>query len=57
MIMFASLFIMKQKMENKEHVPLLSFCDARILIILQISGAPEDIKKILLQMERRHKKR
>ncbi len=32
-------------MENKEHVPLLSFCDALILIILQISGAPEDIKK------------
>ena len=57
MIMMASLFIMKQKIENKVQVPLLSFRDARILVILQIFGTPEDIKKRLLQMEKRHKKR
>jgi len=57
MIMMASLFIMKQKMENKVQMPLLSFRDARILVILQLFGTPEDIKKRLLQMEKRQKKR
>lgn len=57
MIMMASLFIMKQKMENKVQIPLLSFRDARILVILQLFGSPEDIKKRLMQMEKRHEKR
>ena len=57
MIMMASLFIMKQKIENKVQMPLLSFRDARILVILQLFGTPEDIKKRLLQMEKRQKKR
>ena len=57
MIMMASLFLMKQKMENKSQTPLLSFRDARILVILQLFGTPEDVKKRLLQMEKRHKKR
>ena len=57
MIMMASLFLMKQKMENKSQVPLLSFRDARILVILQLFGTPVDVKKRLSQMEKRHKKR
>jgi hypothetical protein len=55
--MMASLFIMKQKMENRAQIPLLSFRDARILVILQLFGTPDDIKKRLQQMEKRHKKR
>ncbi len=57
LVMLTSLFIMKQKMDNKKEVPLLSFRDARILIILQISGTPNEIKKRLEQMEKRHTKR
>ncbi len=57
LVMLASLFITKQKIENKEKVPLLSFKDARILIILQIFGNKEEVNKRLKQMEKRHKKR
>ena len=42
LVMLASLFIMKQKIENKDDVPLLSFKDARILIILQVCGSKKD---------------
>ena len=57
MVIMASLFIMKQKIDNKIQVPLLSFRDARILIILQLFGTPEDVEKRLEQMKKRHKKR
>jgi len=55
--MLASLFIMKQQIDNQPKVPLLSFRDARILIILQVFGTPQDVKVSLQQMEKRHKKR
>jgi SRSO17 transposase len=57
LVMLASLFIMKQKMELKSQIPLLSFRDARILVILQVFGTENDVKIRLLQMEKRHKKR
>ena len=57
LVMLASLFIMKQKIENHQQVPLLSFRDTRILVILQIFGSKEDVKKRLEQMEKRHIKR
>ena len=57
LIMLASLFIMKQQMYNHSDVPLLSFRDARILVILQVFGTPEDVKLRLKQMEKRHLKR
>ena len=57
MVMMTSLFIMKQKIYNIEQVPLLSFRDARILIVLQLFGTPELIKKRMAQMEKRQNKR
>jgi len=57
LIMLASMFIMKQKMDNSMQAPLLSFRDARILIILQVFGTPEEVKKRMEQMEKRHRKR
>lgn len=57
LVMLASLFIMKQKIDNQSDVPLLSFRDARILVILQIFGTEEDVKLRLKQMEKRHLKR
>ena len=57
LIMLASLFIMKQEMENHPEVPLLSFRDARILVILQVFGTEKDVKRRLEQMHKRHKKR
>ena len=57
LVMMASLFIMKQKMDNKEQVPLLSFRDARILIVLQLFGTPEQIETRVEQMEKRQTKR
>ena len=57
LVMLASLFIMKQQMDNHSDVPLLSFRDARILVILQVFGTPKDIQLRLEQMEKRHHKR
>ncbi|HCC30953.1 MAG TPA: hypothetical protein DEQ03_13035 [Marinilabiliales bacterium] len=55
--MLASLFIMKQQMDNHSDVPLLSFRDARILVILQVFGTPKDVEQRLEQMAKRHHKR
>jgi len=49
--------LMKLQIENRPQVPLLSFRDARILVILYIFGTKEDIKVRLEQMEKRHQKR
>lgn len=57
LIMLASLFIMKQQIDNQSEVPLLSFRDARILVILQVFGTPEQVEQRLEQMAKRHKKR
>lgn len=57
LVMLASLFIMKQQMDNHSDVPLLSFRDARILVILQVFGTPKDIQLRLEQMAKRHHKR
>lgn len=38
LVMLASLFIMKQKIDPQQQVPLISFRDMRILIILQVFG-------------------
>lgn len=57
LMLLASLFIMKQQIDNQEEVPLLSFRDARILIILHVFGTQEEIELRLKQMEKRHQKR
>ena len=57
LVMLASLFIMKQQMDNHSQVPLLSFRDARILVILQIYGSEKEIRQRLDQMYKRHTKR
>ena len=57
LVMLASLFILKQQMENHSQVPLLSFRDARILVILQIYDNQKDVRKKLGQMQKRHQKR
>ena len=57
LLMLASLFIMKQQIDNYSQVPLLSFRDARILVILQVFGTEKDVKIRLEQMLLRHQKR
>lgn len=57
LIMLASVFIMRQQIDNQSEVPLLSFRDARILVVLQIFGTEQDVKLRLKQMEKRHQKR
>lgn len=57
LVMLASLFIMKQEIDNHPQIPLLSFRDARILVILQVFGTAKDVEKRLKQMEKRHSKR
>jgi hypothetical protein len=44
LFMLASLFIMKQQMDNQSDAPLLRFRDARILVILQVIETSKDIK-------------
>jgi len=57
LILLASFFIIKQQIDFQSEIPLLSFRDARILVILTIFGTNEDLKLGIKQMEKRHKKR
>ncbi len=57
LVMLASLFIMTQQIDNRSQVPLLSFRDARILVILEVFATEDEAKIILKHMHKRHKKR
>ena len=57
LILLVSAFIMKQMIDNRSDVPLLSFRDARIMIILAIFGTTQERDKGIKQMLERHKKR
>jgi SRSO17 transposase len=57
LIMLTSLFLMQQQIDMHPEIPLLSFRDARILIILQTFGTKEEVKQRLMQMQKRHEKR
>jgi SRSO17 transposase len=57
LVLLASVFLMKQQIDNQMQVPLMSFRDARILIILQVFGTKEEVKQRLEQMEKRQYKR
>jgi len=55
--MMASLFLLKQKIDNEQMSPLMSVRDARILLIASIFGPEHDLEQRLQQMEVRHQKR
>lgn len=57
LVLMAGLYILKQKIEHQEQAPLMSVRDARILIIINLFGTPEDMEAMLEQMEKRHNKR
>lgn len=58
LVMLTTLFIMKQRMENQEQIPLLSFRDTRLLLIMQIFEIDiKEEKRKLIQMNKRHIKR
>ena len=43
--------------ESKEEIPLLSFKDARILIVTQIYKNQIELEQKIIQMQKRHVKR
>lgn len=56
-IMLASLLITTRLTECKEEIPLLSFKDARILIVTQICTTQIEMEQKIRQMQKRHVKR
>jgi len=56
-IMLAFLLINSKLIESKEQIPLLSFKDARILMITHICTAQVDMEQKITQMQKRHIKR
>jgi SRSO17 transposase len=56
-IMLASLLITNILTECKEEIPLLSFKDARILIVTQICTTQIEMEQKIRQMQKRHVKR
>jgi len=56
-IMMASLYITMQLIQHKEQIPLLSFKDARILVVTSICASQIEIEKRARQMVKRHRKR
>ena len=57
LVLMAGLFLLKQKTDNEQDIPLMSVRDARILMIVSLFGTEEDMKMRLKQMEIRHIKR
>ena len=57
LVMLASVFLLKEKIDKQEEYPLMSVRDARILIIFSMFGTEEQYKKRLEQMKIRHFKR
>lgn len=57
LVMLASFFLLKQKIENEQEFPLMSVRDARILIIFKMFGTRQQYHKRMAQMKIRHKKR
>lgn len=57
LVMMASLFLLKERLSQKEAVPLMSLRDARLLIIARLFGTDEDVETCLTQMRVRHEKR
>jgi hypothetical protein len=56
-IMMASLYITTQLIEHQKEVPLLSFRDARILLVTNICATQIEMENKARQMHKRHKKR
>ena len=56
-LMMASLYITEQLIENTKDVPLLSFRDARILIVSNICATQVELERKAMQMLKRHRKR
>ena len=56
-VFMAGLFLLNQKIDYGDEVPLMSMSDARILMVVSIFGTEEEINKRLEQMETRHEKR
>jgi hypothetical protein len=57
LVFMATLFMMKERIENGMDYPLMSVRDLRILMIVLLFGTPDDFQKRLEQMKNRHKKR
>ncbi len=56
-IMLASLLMTTKLIEGKTEIPLLSFKDARILIVTRICKTQIEMEKKIKQMQKRHIKR
>lgn len=57
LVMLASIFLLKEKIENEKEFPLMSVRDARIFAIIQFFGTQEQYDKRLEQLKIRHYKR
>jgi SRSO17 transposase len=56
-MMLASLLITSKLIESKTEIPLISFKDARILIVTQICTTQIEMEQKIKQMQKRHIKR
>jgi len=57
LVMLASLFIMTEQIDKRSQIPLLSFRDARILVLVELYASKDEAEIILKHMHKRHKKR
>jgi SRSO17 transposase len=57
LVMLASVFLLKEKIESENQYPLMSTRDARILIMFELFGTKEQYEIRLEQMKIRHKQR
>jgi SRSO17 transposase len=57
LVMLASIYLLKEKIENEKEYPLMSTHDARILIMFELFGTEEQYEMRIEQMKIRHMQR
>ena len=57
LVMLASIYLLKEKIENEKEYPLMSTRDARILIMFELFGTEEQYEMRIEQMKIRHMQR
>lgn len=56
LVFMAGMYLLQQRIDAQEDIPLMSVRDARILMIVILFGTKEDVQLRLKQMEARHEK-
>jgi hypothetical protein len=56
LVFMAGLYLLLQRIDAQQDIPLMSVRDARILMVVSLFGTEQDVELRLKQMAKRHQK-